>query len=734
MVRFKGGGLLCERSSILTRDGAVVLACCVDSVLAFSAASGDQLYALQHGSPVTALCAHPKDDTLLYSSTVGGDIILWDLTTGTEAQRWQVDSPVESLVVGDADTAYVSCHWRQRQAGRLFAYNLAGSTASSGRAKTSVARRLVAAQSSELLAAVDRHTAMVWRMDRFPQNPLVLTHTKKLTCAALTDSGDVLAVGDVTGRIVFWHGIREAVDAVESGGEPALPQATVHWHAEPVCCLEFSPDGTFMLSGGHEGVLVVWDVSSGRRAYLPRLGSCLLNIACCTGDPSRAAVSLSDNVIRVVDLASMHVQCSIRGICSIASSLRSASPSACIALQPGTGHLALASAAATLQLYDPRRNKHIDRLQLSGLSAFRTPHASSTASKLPAPTHAVFNADGEMLVTVEQRLAVSGRVTSLVKAWRRSQVASYGHSYTLAAGEGNPCSTDDAVIAVAVHPQEPLVAVALGSASVLLWKLMPTSRGGLWTVTSVPALAAFGAHALAFSPDGTVLAACATACSPVMLVESADLRVLGMLPPPLDKRQAASLIMHLAFLADGLRLAVQWEHGAAVYDPLSVGKHWAALLPTALLASDAGTPRLALGMPSGAVLMLGPTGEAHAAAGVLHERTLRAAHFLIPKQSTVADSVLVVLNDAQQFSSANGQATAPIGHHGEQQQRSKTAAAVQQLTAAGQAHLADFGTDSVPHPPCQGRGRVAAAYHDSASHMLASAVELCPLALEQLLL
>ncbi len=120
--------------------------------------------------------------------------------------------------------AYVSCHWRQRQAGRLFAYNLAGSTASSGRAKTSVARRLVvsrcvhpcvcnfvsplpdlplataslshallsttkclqAAQSGELLAAVDRHTAMVWRMDRFPQNPLVLTHTKMLTCAALT--------------------------------------------------------------------------------------------------------------------------------------------------------------------------------------------------------------------------------------------------------------------------------------------------------------------------------------------------------------------------------------------------------------------------------------------------------------------------------------------------------------------------------------------------------------------
>ena len=42
------------------------------------------------------------------------------------------------------------------------------------------------------------------------------------------------------------------------------------------------------------------------------------------------------------------------------------------------------------------------------------------------------------------------------------QVASYGHSYTLAAGEGNPCSMDDAILAVAVHPQQPRVAVALG--------------------------------------------------------------------------------------------------------------------------------------------------------------------------------------------------------------------------------------------------------------------------------
>lgn len=88
----------------MTHDGALVLACCVDSVLAFSSASGEQLYALQHSAPVTALCAHPQDDALVYSSTAVGHIILWDLTSGNEVQRWQLDNPVESLVVDDAQT------------------------------------------------------------------------------------------------------------------------------------------------------------------------------------------------------------------------------------------------------------------------------------------------------------------------------------------------------------------------------------------------------------------------------------------------------------------------------------------------------------------------------------------------------------------------------------------------------------------------------------------------------
>lgn len=89
-----------------------------------------------------------------------------------------------------------------------------------------------------------------------------------------------------------------------------------------------------------------------------------------------------------------------------------------------------------------------------------------------------------------------------------------------------------------------------------------------------------------------------------------------------------------------------------------------------------------------------------------------------------------MLNDAQQFASANGQGSTPSARRWEHHQRSKAAAAGQ----PGAANLADPSTRSVPGQPRQGGDRVAAAYTHSASHLLASAAEMCPLALEQLLL
>ncbi len=70
-------------------------------------------------------------------------------------------------------------------------------------------------------------------------------------CLSFDGRDSVVAAGDVSGRILLWHGFMEAL---AKGKVPAV--STVHWHAHPVGCVAFSADSTFMLSGGQEGVLV----------------------------------------------------------------------------------------------------------------------------------------------------------------------------------------------------------------------------------------------------------------------------------------------------------------------------------------------------------------------------------------------------------------------------------------------------------------------------------------------
>ncbi|KAI3434503.1 hypothetical protein D9Q98_002578 [Chlorella vulgaris] len=670
----------------------------------------------------------------LYTACQDGTITLWNLSTLSVAKQWNLESPICSLQVQD-DTAYVSCHWRERRAGRLLAYNLAAHTAMSTRVKLSSASQLVISACGQLLASINRHTATVWQATSFPHHPLIVTHTKPLT-----DTGDTLAVGDATGRIVVWHGIRAAVQLglpapgcahpaqQAAPGRPLVPNTTAHWHAGPVCCLAFTPGDTFLLSGGQEGVVVLWDIPSARRTYLPRLGSSLCHLATCINGPGRVAISLADNSVQLVDLGALRVERSVCGVfCDYAVPADS-----CTLVQPGTGFLTLAHKGTTLQYFDAARNTHVACHKLRSRVTPFTAAREVLVSRI-APTHIVFSRTGEMLVTVEQSPTAHSctsagyskqELASVLRVWFCRQVPAPSCMLSVAS-EAGTFSIADAVKVLTVHPDRPLVTVALGDGSITSYEV--GAFGGVEHKVPVD-FCGIHAHALAYSADGSVLAVGATASCPIMLLDADAHRTLAALPP-VTKAACPLPIQRLSFLADKIHLAAQWHGGVAVYSMLTAGLSWVCQLSATLMAADAHSARFVMGAQAGMLFVfepIGPVNQGFTLSGG-HSSCIRAARFLEPnclaRQGDPHNAnPLVVLNDVQQFA-----IVVAI-------QRVDISIELDQPAAVQTCALDRKGVDS----PKGSRSlladvAVAEDLQATASHLLPAVEDICPMLLARLL-
>jgi hypothetical protein len=223
----------------------------------------------------------------------------------------------------------------------------------------------------------------------------------------------------------------------------------------------------------------------------------------------------------------------------------------------------------------------------------------------------------------------------------------------------------------------------------------------------------------------------------VYLLDFTSHRLLATLPPQAGLvKDARAAVTHLDFLADGLSLVSQWDGGAAVYSLAAGGLTWSLGLPVTVLAVHARSLQLALGTLPSSVVMMDGKGAPEGGIGLLGGLRLSAARFWQAPQNHDLAPGLMLLNDARQFSAIQaateepshaGQKgamppAAPAPLDGEQGSDGVRRAALSIPTSQAMPMLKPADTSLVAG--CQGR----------ASHLLASVAELCPAALEQLLL
>lgn len=133
---------------------------------------------------------------------------------------------------------------------------------------------------------------------------------ERLTCLAFHPTESYFATGDEIGQVRLWYCLNEQASAtLGSSGEKKAQTVTMHWHAHAVSAIAFTPNGAYLLSGGEESVLVIWQLHSGKREYVPRLGAPISTIAVRSSAESEEEylVGLSDGSFVFVNSASLSV-------------------------------------------------------------------------------------------------------------------------------------------------------------------------------------------------------------------------------------------------------------------------------------------------------------------------------------------------------------------------------------------------------------------------------------------
>ncbi|KAH9805892.1 transducin/WD40 repeat-like superfamily protein [Citrus sinensis] len=330
----RGGRSYVSSPPAFSNDVKRLLVCTSNTVSIFSTSTGLQISSLEgHTAPVTTVivvpASTPATKILSYCWTASLDetIKYWDFSTPELLKTIDVKFPIFSMVIpsllrqpAQSDVkpsklfAYLSVedtrettksHKKEPRPntmnGRICKCNLTESRLAGGvtLAEMKEPQVITISSSGKYFGIRKQRKLLIWKVpdveaERVVMRKITLHHTKKLTVLAFHPTQRIVAAGDVTGRILIWRGFGDRTFATNDNkmnlnlmnNEEERPGVrdnddadlctTWHWHPSEVSVLIFSSDGAYLYSGGKEGVLVVWQLDTGKKKFLPRIGSPLL--------------------------------------------------------------------------------------------------------------------------------------------------------------------------------------------------------------------------------------------------------------------------------------------------------------------------------------------------------------------------------------------------------------------------------------------------------------------------
>ncbi|OMO51290.1 hypothetical protein COLO4_37741 [Corchorus olitorius] len=319
----RGGRSYVSSPPAFSNDAKKLLICTANTVSVFSTATGLQITSLEgHTALVTSVIVFPAAKGLCHcwTASLDGTIRKWDFSVPVLFNTVDIRMPIFSMVI---PSLCLPAEGKEKH-GNLFAYVSVENTKETQEkpkafrrqirkcnlsksrlvgklilGETSKPELLIVSPSGNFFGIRNKCKLHIWKVPD-PESEHAITritlhHTKQISAIAFHPTQRIVAAGDVTGRILVWRGfgnktfyrgnavVNERLIDIEEDkpgvrdNDDADSCSTWHWHPAEVKVLRFSSDGAYLYSGGKEGVLVVWQLDTGKKKFLPRIGSPLLH-------------------------------------------------------------------------------------------------------------------------------------------------------------------------------------------------------------------------------------------------------------------------------------------------------------------------------------------------------------------------------------------------------------------------------------------------------------------------
>ena len=435
------------------------------------------------------------------------------------------------------------------------------------------------------IVTVFNHAYDFYGLTIHPQRALVLTSDSKGSMqqwfvlqktGTPADLQEQLAQANLQGTEVAWlRRSAELPPTIVSDSHPTMG-VSLHWHPHPFTSILAPAHSDLVLTGGEEGVVVLWYPNSQQPGFIPRVAPAITHMAV-SADGVRLVVCGNDNALRFVEVSQKKVRVAITGLGL--GALPSTAPIARIA-RAGLAFdqrsqellVAMPGNSALLQRYDAVRDRQCGVVGEVRVETARTRHHDARGFRRVDLQALSMNYD--WLFTLERWATPSGPHQLTLKSYRRGGDG----GWSLFAEIANPHR--DRILCLAVHPCKNEVITTDGAGLVKVWRLVektsPLNNNEAvsfdathtWTcgVSFVPSEEPCAG--ISFSADGSVYALAHPRSVSLWTADSH--RLLRVLPSP----PPFGLLRGIAFLRNGAELLVATEHALFLWDVITGQTLW----------------------------------------------------------------------------------------------------------------------------------------------------------------